>query len=154
MTRRTKGAALLLTAIAILSHGSPAAAADGPARDAVMQLEREFNDAVLSRDEAALDRLLADDFSSGGQEVFDKRERIERIVSGIPPKAVKVDEMSVRLYGDSAVATGLTTSEWLSPEGAGTRTHRWSNVWVRGESGWRIVHSVSTEVMLGSGEGC
>ncbi len=108
-------------------------------RETIEQLEHELNGAILSRDKAALNRLLAHDFTSGGNRILMKTEHIDMIVSVIPPKTQTIDSMSVRLYEDTAVVTGLATGEWLSPAGAEKKSFRWVNVWVRGTSGWRTV---------------
>ena len=124
-------------------------------RESIEQLEHRFNEAILSQDRAALKRLLSDDYTSGGSQVLTKSELIDQIVTVIPPKTQTIDSMSVKLYGDTAVVTGLATAEWLSPEGAGTKSFRWVNVWVHGMNGWRIVFGQSTIVALDSSrDGC
>lgn len=153
MNRTPAAVPQLLLTIALLACAPPASASGGgdAIRETIERLEHDLNAAVLTRDRVALERFFADDYTTGGVQVLAKAEQIDRIVSALPPKARTIDEMSVRLYGDTAVVTGLTTVEWLSPEGAGKETSRWVNVWVRGERGWRVVHGESILVMTDAG---
>ena len=114
--------------------------------DTVEELVHQLNSAILSQDQATLDKLIAADFTSGGTEILAKREYIEQMMTTIPPKAQLIDSMSVKLYGDTAVVTGLATAHWVSPAGAKTSSVNWVNVWVRGENGWQVVHSQVTNV--------
>ncbi len=124
----------------------------GATRETIKQLEHELNDAILSRDKAALNRLLADDYTVGGNRILTKTEHIDMIVSVIPPKSQTIDSMSVRLYEGTAVVTGIASAEWLSPAGAESKTFRWVNVWVHGKSGWQVVYSQSTTMAIDSSQ--
>lgn len=162
MSRIPANITLTLMTIALLSSGDIKASAESSesgaadaTRETIEQLEHEINAAILGRDEAALNRLYSDDYTSGGARILTKTEHIDLMVANIPLKTQTIDSMSVKLYGDAAVVTGLATSEWLSPEGAGTKSFRWVNVWIHGKSGWQVVNSHSTIVALDSSEqGC
>ncbi len=151
---RTPAGLALIPALALLFVCGDLCAAETD-RDALERLEHEFNAAVLARDAAALDRLLDDDYVTGGIRVLGKSDQIELITASIPPKTQTIDSMDVRLHGDTAVVTGLATAGWATPAGAGTRTFRWVNVWIRGDEGWRAVYGQTTDVSLSSSkDGC
>ena len=124
-------------------------------RETIEQLELEFNQAILGRDEAALNRLLSDDCTTGGNEALTKSEYINQILTNAPPKMQTLDSISVTIYGNTAVVTGLANAEWVSPAGAWSDTLRRVHVWVHGENGWQVVFLQSTVVKPNpSGDGC
>jgi len=161
MSRTPTIVTLITVMIALLSYGDIEASTDSSdheiaaaTRETIAQHEHEFNDAILDRDEAALNRLLADDYTSGGNWTRTKTEHIDQIVTTIPPKTQTIDSMSMRLYGDTAIVTGLVTADLLSPEGAETKTFRRVNVWVRGANGWQIVYQSTVVVFDSSMSDC
>src|ERR1051325_3067211 len=80
---------------------------------AVKALERNYAEAVMRQDVPALERILADDFiatsSRGG--VRNKREEIDHIKPNpdYVMKGFDLDDVSVRVFGDAAIATGRST---------------------------------------------
>jgi peptidylprolyl isomerase len=76
------------------------------------RLEREWFDAVVKNDVAALNRIFADDFIAMGSDgsFLTKTEMIDLLTSGrIKVDELKVDEFKLRLYGNTAVVTGRAT---------------------------------------------
>lgn len=141
---------LILAISALLIWEDAKAAGEGGASDktrqTIEQLENEFHRAILGQDKAALNRLLSDDCTTGDDQVLTKTEHIDQIMSANQPKSQTHDSISVKLYGDTAVVTGLTTTEWPSPASMSTERSRWVNVWVNGENGWQVVYIQSTWV--------
>jgi ketosteroid isomerase-like protein len=79
----------------------------------LLKLENEFARAVASNDADALDGILADDWiivdPDGG--IIDKARFLGIIKSGIlSHELMESTDMRVRLYGNTAVVTGLTTT--------------------------------------------
>lgn len=136
-------------------EASPESESAKATSEAFEQLTHEFNDAILGLDEAALVRLLADDCTTGGDVILTKSQFIDQIMTTIPPKAQTLEAMSVKVYGDTAIVTGLADAVWVSPAGAGSDRFRWVNVWFHGDNGWQIVYIQTTKVGLFSSEdGC
>ena len=84
----------------------------------IKKLERELEAALLKGDSAALDRLLADDYIeiNAQGDVANKADllALARARSSRPPvKSVgpqkTVDDLTIRLHGDSALVVGRTT---------------------------------------------
>lgn len=96
--------AALACAAMLWSQAAPAPTADEQVRKVV----QEWLDAESRGDRAALERIIADDFVGAGfgGNVLSKRDivPIEETGSRMPPSAVK--EITVRTYGDTAVAIG------------------------------------------------
>jgi len=143
---------LLMTALVVCDdlEAATASSESGNAeatRESVEQLVRQFNDAILNQDQAALNGFISSDFASGGDRILTKPEYVDQIVTNAPPKTQSIDSMSVTLYGDTAVVTGIATAEWVSPARIEMKSFRWVNVWHLGENGWQVVYSQSTLVM-------
>jgi ketosteroid isomerase-like protein len=80
----------------------------------LLKLENEFARAVASNNADALDRLLADDWiivePDGG--LIDKARFLGVIRSGaLSHESMESTDLKVRVYGNTAVVTGLTTSK-------------------------------------------
>jgi uncharacterized protein (TIGR02246 family) len=56
----------------------------------------------------------------------------------------KVDDLSVRAYGDAAVVTGRTTVTSVGGADPGTLTLRFTDVFVRRDGRWQVVASHAT----------
>ena len=98
--------------------------------------------ALKGKDAAALGRLWADDltFITSGGAVQTKAQRLADIQSG----ATKFDTLdagdrAMRVYGDAAVMTTLTTikGQYSGQEASGQ--YRVTQVWVRRGGAWQIV---------------
>jgi hypothetical protein len=108
---------MLLSLVMTLSpsYGQPP---DNNSETAIKQLERELETALSKNDSAALERILADDYieidAQGGVKrkadviaLARARSAPSRGVSVGPEKTV--DELAIRLFGDSALVVGRTT---------------------------------------------
>ena len=107
------------------------------------KLDEERTEAMIKGDLATLDRLLGDDLSyvHSSTKVDTKASFIENLRSGASKyKGFQREESSTRLFGDSAVNTGVAT---VSVENQGqppaTFKIRYTNVWVRRGGKWQMV---------------
>jgi len=156
----TRACAVAALAIALAAAGAAPRAMiveQGPsALDAVTAETRRYFEAVRRNDAAALESLLAADYlevSPLGQ--LDKRAQVigfyrvaARAQTGQASEVaeVAVDELSVRVYGDVAVAV---VGESFKMNVAGkpvTRPMRSTLVWQRAGASWKIVSSHHTTI--------
>ena len=80
----------------------------------VIKLENEFARAVASNDVDALDGILADDWIiiDPDGSIIDKARFLGVIKSGaLSHESMESTDLRVRLYGNTAVVTGLTTTK-------------------------------------------
>ena len=130
---------------------SPLHASSGPREvQKLMQLFSDFNKALLTKDRAALDNIISDDYTIVDEagRVTDKARMVESIVSG----SVVFNELSrtdntVQLFGDNAAV-------WLSIVSMKRRVrerevhgrYRDAATFMRGPRGWRLAATHLTNV--------
>jgi ketosteroid isomerase-like protein len=118
-------------------------------KQTVIDLEQRWLDAIKQRDGAALDRLLAEDYTSTNQDgtVSDKAGVLEAVrTGGFQIEAIKVEDRNVRVFGNTVLITG--SARWSGRlrgrESAGSIRH--SQLWVRRQGRWQIVSWQATPV--------
>ena len=126
---------------------TPASASTQNTEAEITQLERDWAAAIVNRDAATVNRLLADDFNgtSSTALTFPKDVAIEDLTSGLyMVKSMNLDEISVNVYGDAAVA--FTSQEEKSKyAGKDTSGHyHFTNVWIKKDGRWQVVASHGT----------
>jgi len=114
------------------------------AEQELIKLENRWNDAIVKHDWAFFDQILADDYISTDFDgnVGTKADFLEFLRSGESVIASSiVDDMKVRIYGDTAVVTGRTTTVNEQYQGKDlSGQYRWTDTWVKYYLGrWRCV---------------
>jgi ketosteroid isomerase-like protein len=129
---------LVFAAAASLSAADPKA-------DVLAAME-SWKQAVLTKDTAALDRLLHPDLTYSHS---DGRTQTKADVLAAPgnTKSISVGENSVRIYGNTALIKGPMEFVNIGANGA-TTTINLSvlQVWLKGPKGWQLVARHSTRL--------
>lgn len=119
------------------------------AEQALRQLEREWDDALVRKDVATIDRILSDDFvyidSVGG--VNPKAALLEGIKNSealIAP--FETEDVSVRIYGDTAVLTGRFTQKATYQGQSFSGQFRYTDVYVKRVNQWRAVTAHASRI--------
>lgn len=108
----------------------------------VMDTEKQRFAALVSKDYAYLDKVLADDLyychSSGS--IDSKSSFIQSIKEGkLTYQEMTPDDLKVRIYGKTAVVTGLCAAKILSNGQQITTKFRFTDVYVKNKKGWQMV---------------
>jgi ketosteroid isomerase-like protein len=140
---------MLTLLCALLLAGAGASAADDAAAAQVKGAEEARFQAMVKGDQAALDRLLAADLtythSSGKLET--KQELMALIKEGrYQYRSFTPREMKVRVYGETAVVTGLAEVEVTTDGKPLALKLRYTNVHLRKDGRWQLVAWESTRV--------
>ena len=115
---------------------------------ALMQVEREWVDALLKRDTAALERILADDWAgiSWDGKNNNKAQAIADLQSALRIESINLEPMKVRVLGDTAVVTGGDTEKTQYEGKDISGRYLWTDVFVNRDGRWQAVASQSTRV--------
>jgi hypothetical protein len=127
-------------AIAALSIGDAEARSPAEDRLAVVALENQW--LTHESDAAALDSILADDFSHpvGAGVILTKQQHIAWASTHPAPQGTRwaFDALGVRLYGDMAIANGVVRR--TSPQGEEQRSI-FTDVFVYRDGRWQAVNA-------------
>ena len=122
------------------------------AEQVLTKLWNESVDALLKRDVATLDRILADDFTFGDPDGMSvtKDQVLGSVESGAYAlTSSKVDTLKVRVYGNTAVTTGLSTekSQFMGSDTSGQ--YLFTDTWIKRDGRWQCVATHSSKVAQG-----
>lgn len=124
------------------SARSAPAALDAREEQAVLRVQREWMEAVRDKDAAALDRILADDYtytdSRGG--VTNKADSLRQTRNqNDQMKAFHTSEEAARVYGDVAIVTGRLRVEGTASGVPYDAEVRFTDILARIDGRWRAV---------------
>ena len=118
------------------------------AEQEVIKMSGEIIEAFGHTDIATLDRLLADDYivtQSFG--LTSKAQLMDLWKSGrVKYTSASDKDLSVRVYGDTAVTTGILTLKGQNPNGDFTVNARYTGVVVKQQGRWRLVAAQLTDI--------
>ena len=108
----------------------------------IRKLDQERIQAQIHADAMALDRIYADDFIGIGPSgtVRTKPQVLADFTSHeLTFQSITTDEVRIRVYGNTAVETGRTTTVGQDKGKVVPRDNRFTRVWVRRQARWRLV---------------
>ena len=108
----------------------------------IRQLEKERSQASLRGDITALERIIAEDFNAVGSSgaIRNKAQWLADHKSGVlKVESQTFDNVNVRVYGDAAVVTGLTTQKGQDRGKDISGQFRFTRVYVKRNGQWQIV---------------
>lgn len=116
-------------------------------QETLLKLEKEFEEAVVSNDAAAIGRLLADDWIIVGPDgrIIDKSRFLEVIKSGaLSHEKMESEDLRVRIYDNTAIVTALTTSKGKFMGQEFTSLERATDIFVKQNDRWQCVFTQLT----------
>ena len=116
----------------------------------VTKLENDWVKAMIAKDYAVLDRVMADDFTVSGDpdgSVGTKAQLISSIKSGESvTTSYKYADLKVRVYGNAAIVTGLQTFVSTLKGKDHSGTFRFTDTWIKKGDSWQCVVEHSSKV--------
>ena len=115
---------------------------------ALLQIERDWAEASVKKDAAALDRMLANEFQANYVDlVGNKKQFLSALKSNTYKYESMVNsEMKAIVFGDRAIVNGLST-EKSSMAGKDTSgQYRWTDVFVKRDGRWQCVTGYAGKV--------
>jgi ketosteroid isomerase-like protein len=128
-----------LVVLLLLAFGSSALA---QVEDSVRAVEISRRDALLAADTVALSKMIAPDFVEISRlgTVRTRADNIRDIASGaLHLTAIKYDSLTVRIYGDVAVLTGIADNTGTMRGFPFAGKIRYTRIFVRKDGRWQAV---------------
>lgn len=117
---------------------------------AVRSLERTYAEAVMRQDVSTLERILADDFiaTSSRGEVRNKSQEMDDIKPNpdYAMEAFNLDDVKVRIFGDTAIVTGRSTLKASYKGRSSTSLFRYTRVYAKRKGKWQVVSQQLTRI--------
>lgn len=113
-------------------------------------IEQQIAKAWVARDRATIDEILAPDWSviDAAGHVLTKQQVMRESFDSADRRieAMTIDDVRVRTFGDTAVATGRTHASGSYRGTSGSVVLRFTDVFVRHDGRWRVVASHGSTV--------
>lgn len=118
------------------------------AEQALKAAERQWMDAFKNHDRETLNRILDDQFIFTDEEgqVFNKTEYIDAYAQAIKIESYAMDDMTVRVFGDTGVVAGRWTGKLTIDGKDVSETVRFTDTFVKRLGRWRVVASQDTKM--------
>jgi len=134
--------AVLLALAGSLSLSIGVSAQTAKVEQALIQTERDWAQALVTGDQAALDRILAADWivTNGDGQLLTKAQELAPWKSGaVKYTAFTVDDFKVRVFGDTAIVAGRSTVNGTENGKDISGQERFTDVFVRRDGRWQAV---------------
>lgn len=146
---------IVLTVLLFALLVPPAFAQTADPVQQVRQLEREWLDAYEKRDSAAIQRIVADDFTivfpdGASQTKADIMVMLERGRAGSRPSPrFTTEDVLARAYGDTVILSGRVITHRKGADGTEERQEsRYTDTYVRLDGRWQVVASHLSNVKV------
>ena len=124
---------------------TPPAAVDASSM-VITQHEQEWVNAIVHKDTGIIEKLLADDFIGTTNDVrYGKSEALNDVKNGVH-NSLDMEDVNVRLYGDTAVVTFDQNERSKHGEEDFSGHYMFTNVWVKRNGQWQAVSSHGSRV--------
>lgn len=134
-------AVLLAASASTLAAQTPTARPTTSVERALFRLEDQWTRALVRRDSAGFDRLLAPRFVyTENDQVMTKAQLIDAVVHGSDTvESAGNEDMKAYVYGTTAVVTGWLVVKGRGKDGAFDRRYRYTDTWVQRSGRWQVV---------------
>jgi ketosteroid isomerase-like protein len=143
---------LALFALAVVASSPAIGQTKNPkAEQELLKLQREWLDAYQKHDAAALERIEADDFTltEADGKVTTKPEDVASIRNSKPPQpddSFDVEDLKVRLYGDTAILMGRVILKYRNRGQIVVERYRYTDTYLKRRGRWQVVASQLTRI--------
>ena len=143
------GVVWILFAASCSSSSPPTQASLGPAVSApaenasevITKLENEWVTAIVKKDTATINRLLAEDFTgTTDNQIYSKADAIEDVNGGVH-ESLQLNNIKVRVFGDTAVVTMEQTEKSRHGDIDFSGQYLFTDVWAKKNGQWIAVAS-------------
>lgn len=135
-------AAVAIVAFLSAQSKNAAAVSDIAAKEEILSLERERNQAIIHGDAAALDRMTSDDYTfiTLRGELRTKAEIVQGFKSGsFHYDSREISDLNVRIYGSAAFLTGRSSQKGREDGKDYSGDYWFTRVYSKQQGHWRTV---------------
>jgi ketosteroid isomerase-like protein len=109
--------------------------------EVISALERDWVKAIVAKDSATVDRLIANDFAGTTDDMrYGKPEALEDVKNGTHD-SLELSGFEIHVYGNTAIATMNQTEKSKHGTGPFDGTYLFTDTWVKRDGQWRAVAS-------------
>jgi ketosteroid isomerase-like protein len=140
--------AMAMSSLALAQTSDKKAAPSSKAEQEVVKVSDEIIQALGRTDVAALDRLYADDYIlTQAFGITTKAQLLDAWKSGsLKYSSASDKDRSVRVYGDTAVTTGILMLKGQNQNRDFNSNTRYTGVWVKQQGRWRLVAAQLSDI--------
>ena len=152
MNRRQLGAfiAAILALLAIVKSTVRNVAAEANAKEEILKIDEERNQALQKGDIATLDRIYSDDlvYANATGALLTKAQHLADLKGrALNFKSFKHDDVQVTVHGDTGILTGISTSAVEFHGTVSSSPRRFLNVFVKKDGRWLCAAHFETPVV-------
>lgn len=131
-----------------VNRGSQPKKSTADVEQALKDVERQRAEAFKNRDKPTLSRLLDEQFifTDDAGQVLNKAQYIDVAMRGINVESYNLDELTVRVFGDTGVVAGLWAGKMTKESKDASATFRFTDTFVKRLARWRVVASQETRI--------
>lgn len=141
MKRNLMMGSLLLLAV-VSTHAQSSSQGQRVVVEEIRKVDQERIHAQVHADAVALDRIYADDFIGIGPSgtLRTKKDVLADFTSRkLTFQSITTDDVRIRVYGNAAVETGLSTMKGQDAGKVVPEENRFTRVWIKEGGRWRLV---------------
>jgi len=152
MSRRRLGALfiVILASFAIVKISTRTVAAEAGAKEEILKVDEERNQALQKGDVATLDRIYSDDlvYANATGALLTKAQHLADLKGrALNFKSFKHDDVQVTVHGDTGILTGISTSAVEFHGTVSSSPRRFLNVFVKKDGRWLVAAHFETPVV-------
>ena len=131
----------MLLPLPALAAQTPSPSPSRAAERTLFRLEDQWTRALVRRDAAAFDRLLAPRFVyTENDQVMTRAQLIDALTRGADTvESAANEDMKAYTYGNTAVVTGWLVVKGRGKDGAFDRRYRYTDTWVNRGGRWQVI---------------
>ncbi len=140
---------VLLAAGSLLAFGQAKKSDTASAEKTLIQIENDWAKAYINKDVAAVEKILAEDFSyvSPTGEITTRAQELADLKSGkVVLHSYQIASLKVRIFGDVAVVTGHDTRKVTSQGKDNSGKYVYTDVFVNRNGRWLAVAGQLTKL--------
>jgi hypothetical protein len=122
-------------------RGKEPPTAETPIERTLFALEEHWTRALVRRDSATFDRLLAPRFVyTENDQVMTRAELIRAVVAGSDTvESAGNEDMRAYVHGNTAIVTGWLITRGRGANGSFNRRYRYTDTWLYRDGRWRVI---------------